>query len=89
MATRNAIERLTRRIDALATRRWGRFTLDSLTDDAWLKIERIAGERAGLGTPTPRCEQFSDDDLIRVLVESGVLTAADFRGNTNGNANGD
>jgi len=89
MATRNAIERLTGRIDGLAARRWGRFTFDSLTDDAWLKIERIAGERAGPCTPTSGCEQFSDDDLIRVLVESGVLTAADFRENTNGNANGD
>ena len=89
MSTRNAIERLTRRIDALAARRWGRFTLDSLTDDAWLKIERIAGERAESCMPTPGCEQFSDDHLIRMLVESGVLTAADFKGNTNGQGNGD
>ena len=34
MATRNAIERLSQRIDALAYRRRGRFTLDQLTDGA-------------------------------------------------------
>jgi hypothetical protein len=38
MATRNAIERLSRRIDALAYRRRGRFTLDQLTDGVLQKL---------------------------------------------------
>ena len=42
MATRNAIERLSQRIDALAYRRRGRFTLDQLTDGVWRKLEVLA-----------------------------------------------
>jgi hypothetical protein len=88
MATRNAIDRLTRRIDAIAGRRWGRFTLESLTDEAWLKIERLAGPRIGPSRRTPEAEHWTDDDLLRLLVESGDLISADFKGNTNGDANG-
>ena len=88
MATRNAIDRLTRRIDAIAVRRWGRLSIDSLTDEAWLKIERLAGPRIGPCRQTPGTEHWTDDDLLRLLVELGVLTAADFKGNTNGDANG-
>jgi hypothetical protein len=88
MATRNAIDRLTRRIDAITVRRWGRFTLESLTDELWLKIERLAGPRIGPCRQTPGGEQWSTDELIRFLVESGELTAADFKGGTNGRANG-
>ena len=43
MATRNAIERLSQRIDALAYRRRGRFTLDQLTDGTWQKLEVLSG----------------------------------------------
>ena len=89
MATRNAIDRLTRRIEAIKVRRWGRFTLESLTDEAWLKIEALAGgPRIGPCRQTPGAEHWSTDALIRLLVQSGDLTAADFKGNTNGYANG-
>ena len=87
MATRSAIDRLTRRIDAIAGRRWGRFTLESLTDEAWLKIERLAGPRIGPCRQTTGAEHWSTD-VLRFLVESGDLTAADFKGDTNGDANG-
>ena len=70
MATRNAIDRLTRRIDG---RRWGRFTLESLTDDAWLKIGRLAGPRIGPCRQTPGAEHWSTDELISVLVQSSDL----------------
>jgi hypothetical protein len=36
--------------------------------------------------PTDAGRDWSDDDLIRVLVERGILTADDFKGTTNGNA---
>jgi hypothetical protein len=83
----NAINRLSQRIDALASRRRGLFTLESLTDEALAKLRLLAPDYAGLRTPTG-CEHVTDE-LIRFLVESGVLTAADFKGNTNGHANGD
>ena len=89
MATRNAIDRLTRRIDAIAVRRCGRLSIDSLTDEAWLKIEPLLAVRAlalagrhqgpSIG-PTTICFAFSSSRAI--------LTAADFKGNTNGDANG-
>ena len=44
----SAIDRLIRRIDAIAVRRCGRLSLDSLTDEAWLKIERLAGPALAL-----------------------------------------
>ena len=47
MATRNAIERLSQRIDALAYRRRGRFTLNQLTDGAWQKLKALAGPYNG------------------------------------------
>jgi hypothetical protein len=79
MATRNAIERLSQRIDALAYRRRGRFTFDQLTDGAWQKLEVLAGLRIGPCHPMPGAEQWSTDELIRFLVEDGVLTMGDFK----------
>jgi hypothetical protein len=32
----------------------------------------------------PGAEQWSTDELIRFLVEAGVLTVGDFKGATNG-----
>ena len=84
MGTRNAIERLSQRIDALAYRRRGRFTFDQLTDGAWQKLEVLAGPRIGPCHPMPGAEQWSTDELIRFLVEAGVLTVGDFKGATNG-----
>jgi hypothetical protein len=84
MATRNAIERLSQRIDALAYRRRGRFTLGQLTDGAWQKLEVLAGPRIGPCHPSPGAEQWSTDELIRFLVEAGVFTVGDFKGATNG-----
>jgi hypothetical protein len=78
MATRNAIDRLSQRTDALAARSWRRTTLDCLTEEAWAKVRRLAPNDAGPRTPTG-CEQWSDADIIRRLVELGVLTKADFR----------
>ena len=89
MAIRNAIDRLTRRIEAIKVRRWGRLSIESLTDEAWLKLERLAGPRIGPCRQTPGAEHCSTDVLIRFLVQSGDLTAADFKGNTNADANGD
>ena len=87
MATRNAIERLSQRIDALAYRRRGRFTLDQLTDGAWQKVEVLAGPRIGPCHPMPGAEQWSTEDLIRVLVDRGELVSADFEGRqANGHA---
>jgi hypothetical protein len=83
MAARGAIIRLSDRIDALARRRSSR-TLDSLTDDAWRKLEVLAGSRIGLCHPSPRAEQWSTGELIRFLIEAGVLTAGDFKDATNG-----
>ena len=77
MATQNKIVRLTQRIDALAHRRWGRLTMDSLTDDDWAKLKRLAPTE-----PVGRSDcaaQWSTDALIRFLIDEGVLTRADFK----------
>jgi hypothetical protein len=84
MAARGAIIRLSDRIDALAYRRRGRFTLNQLTDGAWQKLEVLSGLRIGPCHPMPGAEQWSTDELIRFLTEAGVLTASDFKGATNG-----
>jgi hypothetical protein len=81
MATRNKIVRLSARIDALASRRFGKLTLDSLTDEAWEKIERISAESASSEPIHTRIDhsQWSNDALIRILIDGGVLTPADFK----------
>jgi hypothetical protein len=84
MAARGAIIRLSDRIDALAYRRRGRFTLNQLTDGAWQKLEVLSGLRIGPCHPMPGAEQWPTDELIRFLVEAGVLTVGDFKGATNG-----
>jgi hypothetical protein len=79
MATRGTIIRLSDRIDALASRRRGRFTLDQLTDGAWQKLKALAGPYNGPCHPMSGAEQWSTDELIRFLVDAGVLTAGDFK----------
>ena len=79
MATRGTIIRLSDRIDALASRQRGQFTLDQLTDGAWQKLGVQADLRIGPSHPMPGAEQWSTDELIRFLVEDGVLTMGDFK----------
>jgi hypothetical protein len=83
MATRNAIEQLSQRIDALALR-CSRRTLNCLPDGVWRKLEVLAGSRIGPCRPSSGTEQWSTDELIRFLTEAGVLTGGDFKGATNG-----
>jgi hypothetical protein len=82
MAARNKIGRLTVRIEALAARRWPRHTLKDLTDEAWTKLEarleQLKATSPPVTVPTSYAH-FSDDALIRCLMEAGWLTAADFR----------
>jgi hypothetical protein len=79
MAVNGKIGRLCERIDALAGRRWGNLTMDSLTDEAWGKIERV-GAAAPVNAERNAADQWSDAALLRFLVDEGVLTQADFRG---------
>jgi hypothetical protein len=51
MATRNRIGRLTERIEALAERRWGRLTLEELTEEGWAKLRKLAAENPSQGRP--------------------------------------
>ena len=85
MATQSKIARLSARIDALAIRRWGKLTFDSLTDQAWDKLEqrfeRLRAEIAPSGEPIQKRDysQWSDDALLRALIDAGTLTPADFK----------
>ena len=83
MATRSKIGRLTARIDALAGRRWRRLTRESLTDDAWAKLEARLKQIKATSSPLPadrtRYAHFSDADLIHRLMEGRWLTADDLR----------
>jgi hypothetical protein len=92
MATHNKIGRLTERIETLARRRRGKLTAESLTDEGWAKIERCAAEREQSTTGEPilphpeflswsddAARHFSDDALLHILIEGGILEPGDFK----------
>jgi hypothetical protein len=86
VATRQTIGRISTRIDALASRRWARFTPTNMTDQAWLKLEarlaELKAKRAERGVayqPTQELEHWTDEELTRELFEMGVLTEDDFK----------
>jgi hypothetical protein len=58
MATGNKIGRLSERIEALAYRRRGRLTLESVTDEGWAKIEQCATELKQLTAGARFCANF-------------------------------
>lgn len=82
MAANSKIGRLTKRIEALSDRRRGRLTLDLLTDDAWTKINQLVtaggAPRASISERTG-LEGWTDDALLRCLIDFGTLTDGDLR----------
>ena len=82
MATTTKIGRLTDRIEALAERRWGRLTLEELTDQGRAKIIRGAAQAPVRDDPpVARADmlQWSTDALLRFLIDAGALDAGDFK----------
>jgi hypothetical protein len=80
MATTTKIGRLADRIEALAERRWGRLTLEELTEQGRAKIKRGAAQ-APPPDPVARADmlQWSTDALLRFLIDAGALGAGDFK----------
>jgi hypothetical protein len=88
MATRNKIGRLAERIEVLAERRWGRLTLEELTEEGWAKLRKLAAEipvRDGPPDPVAQAKaraeglQWSTHALLRLLIDNGALDAGDFK----------
>ena len=78
IASSSKIVRLSERIEALAVRRWSGLTLKSLTPQGWEKIKQLAQKE-----PVERrgdCSHWTDEALLRFLLQKGALTAADFTG---------
>ena len=79
MPVNRKIGRLCARIDALAEKRWGGLRMEDLTDEAWAKIDQLVATAPRDGRSNAGAH-LSDNAILRILVDAGVLTAADFRG---------
>jgi hypothetical protein len=80
------IIKLSARIDALASRRRGKLSMDRLTDAGAEKLRQLAGGKPDVKTPTG-CEHMSSEALLRYLVGLGGLDpVTDFKPGRNGHA---
>jgi hypothetical protein len=84
--TRRQIDQLFGRIDAVVRRQHGGpLSLNDITEEAWLKIDRRVQELSAALPEGPErvsrtdYDRWTDDDLIRMLLADGVLTAGDLK----------
>jgi hypothetical protein len=81
MATRHTIVRLSARIESLAKSL--RPSVLRLTEAGWAKLERVATSGPnGPASPdlpaSPDFNGYSEDDLLRLLLDEGALSLDDF-----------
>jgi hypothetical protein len=73
------IIKLSARIDALASRRRGKLSMDKLSDAGAEKLRQLAGGKPDVKTPTG-CEHMSTEALMSYLVDLGGLDpVTDFK----------
>ncbi len=71
--------KLSARIDALASRRRGKLSMDRLTDAGAEKLRQLAGGKPDARTSTG-CEHMSTEALLRYIVDMGGLDpVTDFK----------
>jgi hypothetical protein len=75
MATHNKIGRLTERIETVVSRRRGKLTLESLTDEGWAKIDRCADGQA-CRSANRWGVSWSDDALLHFLIDDASWNPA-------------
>lgn len=79
----NRIGRLTERIEALASRRGRPLRIEDLCEDGEAKLDRLtAGLPVELAGARTRYATWTDDAILRRLIELGTFSPADFKAGT-------
>lgn len=82
MAAQNRIGRLTKRIDALASRRLRRLHLDDLTHEGWAKLEQLTAATPPVSERHPDCSHWTTHALFPISHRCRCPRRQDFEAHT-------